>query len=221
MVSKKALLIFFFVFSVNMYAYADRIEFESKHLGYIISKTLSIEAGLITQEDMKRLVELRCVRPLGIHSLNGIEHAINLEVLIITNNDISDISPIKDLNKLKYIDFAFNKISEIEPLRNLKNVSTLNLKNNYIKNIVPIENFQKIELLLLYNNPLNEDSYLVSLPKIIKNNPKAKIWHNKSLHPEKALFFARQIFRYILFLMCGMVILILITRYLKCRKKTI
>lgn len=81
----------------------------------------------------------------GNYSLKGIEYATNLTKLSISvnysyghhfyNNDITDISPLKGLTKLTYIDLGGNRISDISPIAALPNVKTLYINDNCITNL--------------------------------------------------------------------------------------
>jgi hypothetical protein len=207
---EKSVIVFSLIFP--MVLYAENIEFECKPLEKIVEETIGIENKEVTRDDIKKLLELRCNTPSEVYSLEGIEYAENLEILVFTNNKTSDISAINKLTKLKYVDLSFNEIINIQPLSNLENLCTINLKNNSIVDISPLIKLKKIELLLLYGNPLSEDSYSLYLPVIEKNNPEAKIYHDRALHPERTLFIARQVFQYGLISLCLLVFFIVLLR---------
>lgn len=81
----------------------------------------------------------------GNYSLTGIEFAKNLTNLKLATDlnygpeffhgDIVDISPLKSLTKLTYIDLSGNRISDISPIAKLPDVKTLYINVNCISNL--------------------------------------------------------------------------------------
>ena len=53
----------------------------------------------------------------------------------IINADFSDISPLKELNKLNYLNLSYIQISDISPLKELKQLTSLVLYENKISDI--------------------------------------------------------------------------------------
>lgn len=79
--------------------------------------------------------------------LSGIQFT-NLEELILSNNNISDITPLKEfnLNKLKNIDLSSNKIKKNRSIKNTRPIID-NKNNNKIK-----KDIEEIKDLIKYNN---------------------------------------------------------------------
>lgn len=88
----------------------------------------------------------------GMKSLKGIEYATNLEKLKVNENEISDISPLKDLKNLKYLELQRNRITDVSSLANLKNLEFLKLYNNLIENVEPLKDLTNLTGLDLHNN---------------------------------------------------------------------
>lgn len=88
----------------------------------------------------------------GMKSIKGLEYAKNLEKLKLNENEISDISPLKDLTKLKYLEIQRNRIVDLKPLENLKNLEFLKLYNNLIEDITPLSNLTNLTGLDLHYN---------------------------------------------------------------------
>lgn len=64
-----------------------------------IKETLNLSSDDITLGNMDELTELSC-SDKWISSLEGLEYAKNLELLDVSNNQIKDLSPLKNLKKL-------------------------------------------------------------------------------------------------------------------------
>ena len=76
---------------------SEIVNIEDKYLKASIKKELNLSSDTITVGDMQKITSLNVQ---GAESLNGLQYAKNLEVLNIEYNEISDLSPIKDLKKL-------------------------------------------------------------------------------------------------------------------------
>lgn len=88
----------------------------------------------------------------GMKSIKGLEYAKNLKKLKLNENEISDISPLKNLTKLEYLEIQRNRIVDINPLKNLTNLKFLKLYNNLIEDIAPLSNLINLTGLDLHYN---------------------------------------------------------------------
>ena len=96
-----------------------------------VRQKLQIDTNtVLTKADMLQLAALDIVKlqiTEKISDLTGLEHAINLEVLLLPQNGIQDIRPLADLTKLTFLDLGGNAISDISPLAGLVNLEVLGL----------------------------------------------------------------------------------------------
>ena len=88
----------------------------------------------------------------GMKSIKGLEYAKNLKKLKLNENEISDISPLKNLTKLEYLEIQRNRIVDVNPLKNLTNLKFLKLYNNLIEDITPLSNLTNLTGLDLHYN---------------------------------------------------------------------
>ena len=88
----------------------------------------------------------------GMKSIKGLEYAKNLKKLKLNENEISDISPLKNLIKLEYLEIQRNRIVDVNPLKNLTNLKFLKLYNNLIEDIAPLSNLTNLTGLDLHYN---------------------------------------------------------------------
>lgn len=101
----------------------------------------------------------------GMKSIKGLEYAKNLKKLKLNENEISDISPLKNLTKLEYLEIQRNRIVDINPLKNLTNLTFLKLYNNLIEDITPLSNLTNLTGLDLHYNVIvegNESHKIIS-----------------------------------------------------------
>ncbi len=92
------------------------VNIKDKYLKKLINETLDRNRpiyGDITVGEMERLTELR-KQDSGFQpsSLEGLEYAINLEVINISYSPVSDFSPIQNLSKLREIRFDNNRSND-------------------------------------------------------------------------------------------------------------
>jgi len=130
--------------------------FKDINLETKIRETLNKPSGIITRADMALLTSLNAY-DRGIQYLNGMEYAINLLTLDLNKNQISDISSLVNLTKLKVLYLQGNLVSNISPLANLTNLLNLDLNGNHISNISVIASLNKLEGLSLFGNKLISD----------------------------------------------------------------
>jgi len=122
--------------------------------------------GLLTQRDLLQVKTL-IASELGIKDLRGLEYCLNLRVLDLSNNSISDLSPLKGvenklLENLVWLDLDTNNILNIEPLASLKNLSFLNIDSNQLTDISPLSGLLNLKGLSLFDNQVGDISALVT-----------------------------------------------------------
>ncbi|MDD5613770.1 MAG: hypothetical protein PHQ54_01710 [Candidatus Omnitrophica bacterium] len=74
------------------------VQFKDYNLEQAIRTAAGKPAGLITRADLESITELNLAN-LGLFSLDGIEHLVNLKKLDISGNNITDIAPLESLLK--------------------------------------------------------------------------------------------------------------------------
>ncbi|MBK3914672.1 hypothetical protein HC710_06915 [Listeria ivanovii subsp. ivanovii] len=122
-----------------------------------------------------------------IESLEGVQYFTNLKELYLSRNEISDLSPLKDLTKLSLLCINKNKLENLsdiptaqlvrllvddnelrdaDSLVHLKHLETLSISKNKLKNIEGLSHLSKLKLLDLSRNELRNLSVLKRLKKI-------------------------------------------------------
>ena len=119
----------------------------------------------ISPADMERMTELRANNE-NIRNLTGLEHATNLIVLWLAENNISHLVPLEGLTRLTELDLSANSISNIASLARLTNLRGLYLGENYISNLAPIARLTQLIYLNLGENRISNISYLSGLTQL-------------------------------------------------------
>ncbi|MGH1585469.1 MucBP domain-containing protein [Lactiplantibacillus plantarum] len=89
------------------------------------------------------------------YSLEGLQYATNLTTVWLNNNlnapsgsyysDVTDISPLANLQKLQVVNIQQNRITDISPLANLKNLTEVDAAYNHISDFLPLKGFKNLK----------------------------------------------------------------------------
>ncbi len=117
----------------------------------------------LTQAYLQQRLTSLDVRGKGIADLTGVEHATDLQALVLIENKIHDISPLSGLTKLGFLDLGGNQISDLRPLAALTRLETLHIWRNEIENISPLTGLVNLKKLSIQNNDIKDFSPLDAL----------------------------------------------------------
>ena len=132
------------------------------NLRAVIAETLGKENAdtvPITLAEMATLTILRASNR-DIKDLTGIEHAINLKELWISNNPISDLSPLAELKSLIEVGVWDAGISDLSAFSGLTKLRRLILNSNPLSDLSPLAGLTSLEILYLYGCGLEDLSQL-------------------------------------------------------------
>ena len=167
--------IFFPIDITSLLPLSETISIPDPNLAAVIRKELGLASrDPITQQDMLGLLQL-VVRDVPIKDLTGLEHAINLRLIRLTRTEISDISLLKKLTNLDWVDlFENNKIIDISPLEKLTNLENLHISWIPIIDISVLEKLTNLQRLSLNRTEIIDISPLEKLTNLrslhLKNN---------------------------------------------------
>jgi len=178
------------------------INFPDPNLEALIRWALEEPYRDIHRSDMERFIKLSAGYGFekyvdapggGITDLSGLEHAVNLEYLVLglggnqirdmdisplanlvnlrrlslgARNQIRDISPLANLIKLEGLFLSGTQIRDISPLANLVNLTDLGLSFNQIRDISPLANLVNLSELNLRSNQVRDISPLANLTNL-------------------------------------------------------
>ncbi len=137
------------------------VDIKDNTLKSLINKTISSSRpmyGDITVGDLEGLTRLTCSNSGDSPaSLDGLEYAINLEVIDLPFSKVTDFTPIQNLSKLTEISFDSSRANErkgiidfdLDFLSNFPNLRIFSLRGSYLTNLTNSGNYKGSENLAL------------------------------------------------------------------------
>ena len=143
-------------------AAGETVEIPDSYLRQAVCNTLGKSVGsVITADDMLTITELSSddlpyvespaedlkEHNRGIESLDGLQYAENLTSLDLSENRISDLTPLAGLDHLTYLELDRNNIRDLSPLAGLTSLEHLNIYNNFLESTEPLSGLSNLEFL--------------------------------------------------------------------------
>ena len=116
----------------------------------------------ITQLDMAALAHFSAWNA-GIRDVAGLEHAVNLRSLDLSNNHIADVTTLRRLTALDDLTLDDNIVSDVTALGQLTTLTHLRLRNNRVSNIAALARLTLLEELRIGNNRVSDATALGQL----------------------------------------------------------
>ena len=126
------------------------------NLRSLIRETLRKPSGEITVQDLEKITKLDGAKR-GISNIDGFQYCVNLVRIDLSGNQICDITPLANLQKLSWVDVKHNRIIDVSPLAYLPNLNKANLEYNSIQDIKPLVSntgLGKGDAIAVSHNPL-------------------------------------------------------------------
>ncbi len=101
-----------------------------------------------------------------ISNLKGLEYASKLTELNISDNEVTDLSYLKDIGSLETLIADGNEIESIAALTNLNRLKWVNLGDNRLADLTAFSNLSALETLSLYNNEISNINSLQGLTNL-------------------------------------------------------
>ena len=98
----------------------------------VIARTLHISEEEITEEKLLELKGLSA-RYAGITSLEGLQHAENLEYLDLCGNSIEILDPIRDLRNIERLNVSKNRLRDLQALHGYRQLKKLDISRTCLR----------------------------------------------------------------------------------------
>ena len=140
------------------------------NLESVVREVLRRPQGRLTSERLPHLTYLQA-NSKGIRSLAGIENFAILSWLELSDNLITDLTPISQLKYLQYLYLSGNQIgdADLTPISQLNSLEYLDLRGNRIADLTPISQLKYLKRLGLSGNriadltPISQLKHLYAL----------------------------------------------------------
>ncbi|MFA5069652.1 MAG: leucine-rich repeat domain-containing protein, partial [Candidatus Omnitrophota bacterium] len=119
-----------------------------------------------TIADLNGLTRTLYANERNILSIEGAQYLTNLQKLDLSDNRISDLSPLAGLINLHELYLDVNQISDLSPLEGMTNLQQLNLYNNQIIDLSPLAGLTDLQNLNFLLNNINDISPLAGLTNL-------------------------------------------------------
>ena len=133
------------------------------NLRAVLEETLGTKA--IIPSAMATLTILKASNR-GIFNLAGLEFAVNLEELWISDTSVSDLSPLAGCTNLVSLVAWNTSISDLSPLANLTKLEQLELKGGRLSDISPLVRLTNLRILQFYGGDISDISPLFGMTKL-------------------------------------------------------
>ncbi|MFD1414348.1 leucine-rich repeat domain-containing protein [Oceanobacillus jeddahense] len=115
-----------------------------------------------------------------ISDVTPLSNLENLQWLHLDENAISDITPLSNLKNLEILFLNNNAISDLDSLTDLENLWQLGLDDNLIEDITPLKELSLMDMYIRLNgNKFNDDdtiNYLRNSGAIVDYDPEERNW---------------------------------------------
>ena len=144
------------IFAFGSVILAEDLFIPEPALQHAIARSL----GVKEQDLTKSLLENKLIRleanDLGLRDLTGLNHAKNLESLVLRDNLIKDLTPLQGLSKLKNLDLSGNQLTSLDSLALMPGnaLRILNLSRNRLLGLSGVGGFPALAQLDVSNNAL-------------------------------------------------------------------
>jgi Leucine-rich repeat (LRR) protein len=89
-----------------------------------------------------------------INDLDGIQFCIHAKSIDLSDNRITDLSPLMGLTNIEELNLSDNQLSYIDAISNLLNLKSADLSDNLISDISPLFELEHLEYVDLTGNPV-------------------------------------------------------------------
>ena len=150
------------------------VVFADPILERMVREAIKRPDGDITFADAKAVTELRLSidwqpeYPAGtrITNIEGLQYFVNLETLELLFHDISDVSPLAGLTKLRALGLGGNPVKDISALSGMTEMNYLALFNCNASDYSPLKNMTNLRMLQASRSALADASVLAGLTNL-------------------------------------------------------
>lgn len=119
-------------------------------------------------KDFSDATDLRIYRSPQCKNLSWASGFTKLETLHLNDTQVEDVSWLKDMHELKWLEIYHSPVSDLSMLKHHTAIHTLRLQGTNIEDISIIETYKHLNWLTLINCPIKDYSPLFRIPSYLK-----------------------------------------------------
>ena len=104
--------------------------------------------------------------PNQLTDVSPLKDLTQLKALDVGSNQLTDINALKDLAQLKNLRLSENDLTDMSPLQGLTQLEELHLDRNQLTDVSPLQELTQLETLLLFENRLTDVTPLKDLSQL-------------------------------------------------------
>ena len=151
----------FSIININEPSEPHKVKTHTKPVGYTFYEAIKLrEYGDLDMDFLPLYLEEIEEFELSssdLNDLDGVQYCIHARSIDVSNNRISDLSPLIGLRELEELNLSDNQVGIIDELSSLKNLKSVLLTNNYIDDISPLFELKNLEYVELSGNHIDCD----------------------------------------------------------------
>lgn len=134
---------------------------KNEALAEVVAGTLHKTPETLKEDDLRDLIQLDA-SDRDIDTIEGLQYAVNLEKINLSNNALTNIEPLRPLTSLIDVNLLGNRLRDIDPLNDHYQIKKLNLSRNnlYVMDISAIGSMISLEKLDLKRAKIDSLDYV-------------------------------------------------------------
>ncbi len=138
----------------------------------ILAKAMALNDGSSCEEIEREILNRK---EIEIEGKSDITDRLDLRIfspfrhistLSIKKSQITDVTPLSEIDNLKHLDLQDNRIQDVSPLSALTDLTYLNLSENFITDVSDLAGMIRLQWLLLSRNKISDLKNLMNLPSL-------------------------------------------------------
>lgn len=101
--------------------------------------------------------------PKWLRDAIGVDYLATVDYVDLSHSEVTDLSPLADLSKLKTLLLSHTTVKDLSPLTNLAELERLDLSNTQVSNLTPVANLTKLKSLSVFQSAVRDFAPLANL----------------------------------------------------------
>lgn len=102
----------------------------------------------------------------NLHDLSLLKDLANLQLLSVSETQVSDLSPLKGLANLYHLNVSKTQVSDLLPLKDLANLKHLYVSETQVSDLSPLKNLANLQHLYVFSTQVSDLSPLKNLANL-------------------------------------------------------